>query len=145
MTLAQRGNVIANGQPRQAAHHVKHQGPKMMNVITNTDYGNASGAQNTDTMLDAMSALSGVPTGERITRSAFNVDNSGVSQLPAGYSAESALNEIQEVSQLDPIRLLEIAGLKKRRRLQWAAAIAATTAALTAAGTLLSFIPLVVV
>ena len=117
----------------------------MMNVITNTDYGNASGAQNTDTMLDAMSALSGVPTGERITRSAFNVDNSGVSQLPAGYSAESALNEIQEVSQLDPIRLLEIAGLKKRRRLQWAAAIAATTAALTAAGTLLSFIPLVVV
>ena len=114
-----------------------------MNVASNPITGEANLPKCQEQFVNTMAALSGVPTGERITRSAFNVDTTGVNQNVAGYSANRSVNEVQEVNKLDSSSLLEMAGLKKRRRIQMAGAIAATTAALTAAGTLLSLFPLV--
>jgi hypothetical protein len=115
-----------------------------MNVASNPKTGEANLPTTQEQFVNTMAALSGIPTGERITRSAFNVDHSGVSQDASGYSAHGAVSEVREVNKLDSSSLLEMAGLKKRRRIQVAAAIAATTAALTAAGTLISFFPLVI-
>ena len=115
-----------------------------MNVASNTPSGEKSLPTSQEQFVNTMAALSGVPTGERITRSAFNVDSQSVSKDQAGYSADGAMNEVQEVNKLDSNSLLEMAGLKKRRRIQVFGAIAATTAALTAAGTLLGLFPLIV-
>ena len=115
-----------------------------MNVASNPPSGEKSLPTSQEQFVNTMAALSGVPTGERITRSAFNVDSQNVSTDQAGYSSDGAMNEVQEVNKLDSNSLLEMAGLKKRRRIQVFGAIAATTAALTAAGTLLGFLPLIV-
>ena len=114
-----------------------------MNVASNPILGEADLPKCQKEFVSTMAALSGIPTGERITRSAFNVDSAGVNQDLRGYSADRSMNEVQEVNKLDSNSLLEMAGLKKRRRIQMAGAIATTTAALTAAGTLLSLFPLV--
>ncbi len=114
-----------------------------MNVASNPPTGEHRLPTSQEQFVNTMAALSGVPTGERITRSAFNVDNGGLSPEKSGYSANGALNEVQEVNKLDSNSLLEMAGLKKRRRIQVLGAIAATTAALTAAGTLLGLFPLI--
>ncbi len=115
-----------------------------MTVASNPPGGEKSLPTSQEQFVNTMAALSGIPTGERITRSAFNVDASGVSADNSGYSANGAMNEVQEVNKLDSNSLLEMAGLKKRRRIQVLGAIAATTAALTAAGTLLGLFPLIV-
>ena len=115
-----------------------------MNVASNPPTGEKQLPTSQEQFVNTMAALSGIPTGERITRSAFNVDASGVNHEQAGYSSSGALNEVQEVNKLDSNSLMEMAGLKRRRRLQVAGAIAATTAALTAAGTLLGLFPLIV-
>jgi hypothetical protein len=114
-----------------------------MNVASNPIIGEANLPKSQEQFVNTMAALSGIPTGERITRSAFNVDTTGLNHNLAGYSANRSVNELQETNKLDSNSLLEMAGLKKRRRIQLAGAIAATTAALTAAGTLLSLFPLV--
>ena len=115
-----------------------------MNVASNPPTGEKHLPTSQEQFVNTMAALSGIPTGERITRSAFNVDANGLKHDQAGYSADGALNEVQEVNKLDSNSLMEMAGLKRRRRLQVAGAIAATTAALTAAGTLLGLFPLIV-
>ena len=115
-----------------------------MNVASNPPKGEKDLPTSQEQFVNTMAALSGIPTGERITRSAFNVDTNGVSTEHSGYSADGALNEVQEVNKLDSNSLLEMAGLKKRRRIQVLGAIPATTAALTAAGTLLGLFPLIV-
>ena len=115
-----------------------------MTVASNPPAGEKSLPTSQEQFVNTMAALSGIPTGERITRSAFNVDESGVSTDSSGYSANGSMNEVQEVNKLDSNSLMEMAGLKKRRRIQVLGAIAATTAALTAAGTLLGLFPLIV-